>query len=385
MGISDLKILNAELPELFQLRGLSPSWDEELIIVAIEDPELVSSESPLGDNRITFNRNPTDADLEEIGSNFIQPGAQPPELSTIILELFGGAHSGAPVSYVDPNKMPPTDCLAFYLPFHYYYPDWWGVYLLFEGVVWLAGEIIKRSGGTIDRRRAMEAARLFLYYHEAFHHKTECFSTRLELSHRKPFYKTGFERLYQDTIGKPICLEEGLANATALIDGKKKLRDIAVDEALAGYVNDSPPGYDRGNAIRPKFDSVRCDFAEQNHHICLPHLPSKSPKVWRTAPYMFNGIANIKSRVNYVIPRSSPLAKRLPFRPLLPPNKLVQKLKSLVGLEFVRNGGNHDIWRTSTGKRVPIPRHQRDLGRGLVRKILREVGLEIGLEEFLQL
>lgn len=132
------------------------------------------------------------------------------------------------------------------------------------------------------------------------------------------------------------------------------------------------------------FLPVRCEFAEANQRICLPHLPHKAPDVWRTAPHMFNGIANIKSRVNYIIPRGSPLAARLPFRPLLPPSKLVKKLKELIGLKFLRSGGNHDIYRTPNGKNISIPRHQRDLGRGLLRKILREVGLDIGLEGFLQ-
>ena len=103
-----------------------------------------------------------------------------------------------------------------------------------------------------------------------------------------------------------------------------------------------------------------------------------------TTPKLFDGIANIKSRVNYVISRKSPLASGLPFRPMLPPGKLVKKLQALVGLKFVRHGGNHDVYRSASGVKVAIPRHPRDLGRGLVRKILSEVGLDMGLDEFLQ-
>jgi hypothetical protein len=39
------------------------------------------------------------------------------------------------------------------------------------------------------------------------------------------------------------------------------------------------------------------------------------------------------------------------MRPLLPPSKVVKKLKELVGLEFDRSGGNHDIYKTPSGKK----------------------------------
>jgi predicted RNA binding protein YcfA (HicA-like mRNA interferase family) len=69
---------------------------------------------------------------------------------------------------------------------------------------------------------------------------------------------------------------------------------------------------------------------------------------------------------------------------LLPPGKLIRKLKEVAGLEWVRSGGNHDIYRTRNGQTIPIPRHPGDLGRGLIRKILREAGVKMGLQEFMQ-
>ena len=384
MSLEHLDILSAELPELFQSRDLSPLWHEDLIIIPVEDPEFVSTGLYQGAQNVAFADEDEFSFYEQIGADAVVPGSELPDLSPTIIDVLGGAHSGAPVPYLDHSIMPPADCLAFYLPFHYYHPTWWGVYLIFEGVVWLAGELIRRYGEGLTPDRAMQAARLFLYYHEAFHHKTECFATRLELTHRKPFYKTGFERFYQKTSMTVDCLEEGLANASALSECNKKFQHSILDCAMEGYVKESPPGYDQGVKIRREFLSVRCRFAEANQGICLPLLPSKNPDIWKTAQHMFNGISNIKSRVNYVIPRSSAFAKRLPFRPLLPPSKLIKKLKAMVHLEFVRSGGNHDIYRTSTGHTVPIPRHPRDLGRGLLRKILREAGLDIGIEEFLQ-
>jgi len=68
----------------------------------------------------------------------------------------------------------------------------------------------------------------------------------------------------------------------------------------------SPLDYDKGNKFRRVFEDVRCEFAEKNHHFCPPQLPVKDPEIWKTAPQLFRGIANVKSRVNYILPRNSP-------------------------------------------------------------------------------
>ena len=310
MSIEHLDILKSELPELFQPRDLMNILDDNFIIIPIDNPEF---DFPNEQSDASINKRfPPFADLEDILSDYPLGRSDFPEISPIIVDILGGAHAGAPVPYVDPSKMPPPDCLAFYLPFHYYHPKWWGVYILAEGMQWLANEIIGRSHGSVNMRSAQRAARLFLYYHEAFHHKTECFATRLELTHRKPFYKTGFERYYQKTVGTVDCLEEGLANAKALDDtyGATQ-KNVTIDKALIGYVNDSPPGYDQGNFIRADYMNIRCKFAEKNQNICLPQLPNKRPDIWKTAPHMFDGISNIRGRVNYLIPRKSPLAARV--------------------------------------------------------------------------
>ena len=47
------------------------------------------------------------------------------------------------------------------------------------------------------------------------------------------------------------------------------------------------------------------------------------------------------------------------------------------GCEFVRHGGEHDIWKNSkTGGRAAIPRHQsKELSPGLASRIKKELGL----------
>ena len=324
MSIAHIDLLHQELPDLFHTRDLPSGWQEELILVPVVDPERVSPKKDktaknLG-NQEEMVRAPqddwdglTDRGLEKIAADMVASGEPVPDFSQIIVQIFGGTHAGAPVPRPPTAPVPPPDCLAFYLPFHYYHPTWWGVYLLLDGVVWLAADIWRRSRRKITPIQAVEAARLFLYYHEAMHHKTECFATRLELTHRTPLFKTGFAQLYRTTVGTDDCLEEGLANASGLDGTWEKLHSLAVDKALSSYSDHCPPGYRLGTGFRPDFEDVRSRFAEGNQRICLPELPGKNPNVWRMSPHLFHGVATIKSHVNYVIPRNSPLASRLRF------------------------------------------------------------------------
>lgn len=385
MSIDHLGLLYREIPELFQPRDLSPDWDEGFIIVPIDDLESV-----VGSNGADINlAEPIDNEseiVEKIIFESEETTAPPtmPEMPGFIIDVMGGAHSGSPLANQSGFPAPPPDSLAFYLPFHYYHPIWWGIYILADGVQWLAKDIVGRSHGKVSLIDAILAARLYLFYHESFHHKTECLATRLELTHRKPCYKTGFERYFQNTFLTDKCLEEGLADAFALKHTFSILKDRDIDEALCSHVLDTPPGYRMGVEIRRRWEEVRSEFAEANQHFCFPHLPAKNPNVWRTAPHMFDGIANIKARVNYVIPRNSSIAKRMPFRAKLSPEKLVKKLQKMIDLSFVRHGGNHDVYRTPDGSNVAIPRHARDVGSGLLRSILREAGLHIGIDEFMR-
>jgi len=385
MAIDHLDTIHQEMPEVFKQNEIPEIIEEGFVILPIGDPDQLVDTS--------FSNNPSmsddDPDLDisawEIeASDLINTESRLPDLTSNIAGAIGGTYPGSPVTITDKSKMPPPEWLAFYLPFHYYYRDWWGVYLIAEGVQWLAEEIVRRSKGAVPNHRAWQAARLFLYHHEAFHHKVECFGLRLETTHREALYKKGFEDLYKRTLGTDQCLEEGLANASALAGVWKTMGDHEIHHALEGYVKDSPPGYRMGNKFQKGFENFRADFAEMNQNVCFPHLPPRDPGMWLASSYMFTGISNIKSRVNYVVKKGSPLLARLRYRPLLPPRKIISKLNKLVGVSLHRNGGNHDIYRATNGCTFPMPRHAKDLKKGTLRSILQQCGLQMGLEEFQQ-
>ncbi len=54
------------------------------------------------------------------------------------------------------------------------------------------------------------------------------------------------------------------------------------------------------------------------------------------------------------------------------------------GFVFDRPGaGSHEVWRhESTGRKVTLPHHTRDMPEGTLRAILREAGIDV--DEFLK-
>ena len=163
-----------------------------------------------------------------------------------------GPFPGGPVRRDGEKYYPPPDAFAFYLPFHFFYPTWWGVYLVLESTLALAEFVRTRSGGALTAMESLVATRIFLYAHESFRHIVESFGTRLEVSHRKPLYKEGFARLYRRVYGSDECLEEAIATAHGIRRVKacafrgEKTKTASAVAALRKFVEGCPPGYRRG-------------------------------------------------------------------------------------------------------------------------------------------
>lgn len=385
-AIEQLDALKSALPDLFEDLPLKPEWEEGYIIIPIDDPDYFPE---LNSQDVGT---PDDIDFQSIDNwrETLFPGEDIPRVDEDLVDIFGGNHSGAPLASSGASGCSPPDEGAFYLPFHYYHPKWWGIYLRVEGIEYLAQEIMTRCG-SLSYVEARCLARMFLYYHEAYHHKTECFATRLEATHREAFYINGFEDFYQSTQFTPTCLEETLANAHALakIDYKlrkrKDPRRTNIIDALRDIVRHSPPGYaEAADMTQAQVKRAGQQFSEANENICLPKIKKCPPEIWGTTTHFFSPIANIKSRVNYILPRSSPLAARLPLlRSYMSPRAVIKKLKSLVGLTYVRRG-KHPIYRTDDGRVIPIPDHPRDLRPDTLANIIKQAGLDLSIREFQQ-
>jgi len=390
MSIEHLDRLHEQLPELFEDRQLPVGWDDDVVLLPLDDsegPPLPTA--PQTDLPLSMGIASADAieavmmELVELGPTIVPIDLRWPEA---LLGAISGSHAGSPWNG-GWGGTPPAEHLAFYLPFHYYHPHWWGIYLRPEGVIRVALDLRAFEPG-LESAAAIGAAKAFLYHHEAFHHETECFATRLELSHRVPVFRVAFERLFQRVIGSDDCLEEGLANAYAIaaVLNSKRTPDRwkpELERALVEYVRGNPPGYRRGADFwKPAehFRTTRCEFMEENQLEAFPGSGGLHPDVWRSFPHAFDGIANVRSRVNYYLPAYAPLLLRTRLRPLLPPRTVAHKL----GLAFVRHGSRHDVYRAPNGRHIELPRHPRDLKPGLLRAILSAAGVEMGLSEFLR-
>lgn len=363
MSVADLEHLWSQLPEVFK-KVRPPRLGDEWLVVpedVLEDSDFVSSVS----------------EFDALAPVAPQRSPQHP------LHKYGrgGSHQQSG------SYFPPPDAYAFYLPFHYFYPDYWGIYLLAEGVEEVAEMLHSESGGALTREKWVRAARNFLYWHEVFHHATECFATRLEVTHRKPIYKTGFERFYQVTAGTDDCAEEGLACAYAYANLKTytaKADRPAVLATVRSWIQRMPPGYRQGQhwlKTRP-YEEARSAFAEASHKESV-NRKTLAEAIWRMFPKAFDPFARKNTPVSYLVHRDSPLAKRTGLNLRYFKKRDVEKKLSALGCAFERHAkGSHEVWVAPSGKRFSLINHPRELGWSYIQKIMRSAGLDVTAEQF---
>ena len=69
----------------------------------------------------------------------------------------------------------------------------------------------------------------------------------------------------------------------------------------------------KGPRPKEKFRTVEERLLEDSHQLALPHIPKNQSVVWRSFPHSVHPFTNVKSRVNYLVRRDSPLAQRSPL------------------------------------------------------------------------
>lgn len=381
MAVDDLRFLRKDLAEAFEDR-LPPVDLDVWEIIPVDE-----AENPSEDPVFFF-------DVISRPDDFINLVDGPDYYGT---GLSGHArnvpaHPGGPIGVWKGSPVPPPDALAFYLPFHFFHPTWWGIYLIKEGVTWLADFITNTSKGAVSPTSSFGVARMFLYGHEQFHHVAECFTTRLELTHRTPLYRLGVWRQYERTFGTPACTEEALANAYGFDKARQFAKRVlpaneqfAALQALQDFMLMSPPGYSAGvHYLTPaKFTQGRLDFAEEYHRAALPNARTCGSDIWRASPHAFQGIARIGSRVNYLVRRGSPLSQRGTLGRSAPIRyREVAMALAELGCRQVDGGrGSHEKWANPTGASFPVPRHPGDLKRGTLKAIFKQAGRPMSFTE----
>lgn len=390
MAIDHLDALRDEVPDLFETKPPPLGFGEDLVVIGVDD----IFEDPAGELR----------DIDDLvgilgaySTGFETDGPLLPPAAVIAAPgLPNAAFPGAPnptslpspsVASTSGQPVSPPDSLAFYLPYHYYHPQWWGVYVTIEGVAFLS-QVFQRYG--CGSSRATKAARYFLYLHEFFHHKAESFATRLEVILGYPAYRAGIQRRFSEVFGTDDCLEEALANGYAYVQLKRLLsRDddwAVLDQAVQEYIHLSGPGYRMGLNYLAQSDlsAGEDDLSEEYLHHVIGN-PSRNPLIWRMFSHALTGTTTQKGRANYVISRHSPLIDRLSLRGrLLSYRKLREQLKR-DGCEKIREGGAHEIWRCPNGKTAPLPRHRGDIPLGTAKAIMKQFGQPLNFSQLLAL
>ena len=379
---SEIDCLNQNLPEVFDHQQVPADWNEDWVIVPIDEPDQF--------DQAADNQQPLVNDLDQVNGWERVRDLLPDEVT--------GEFAGSFLKKWDlRDGTPPPDCLAFYLPFHIFYPDWWGIYLLHEGIRHLAEVLSRGSFGSLSIIECTEIARIFLFGHEQFHHAVESFASRLEATNRVPMFRTGFTALYRLTYDTDDCLEEALANAhgvrrvrEAMRKARKPTRErLLADQALKIYMDMCPPRYCRGFEFvdDEQYENGRNELAERAHILALPSRKRTDPSVWSAFPRAFQPFRTRTGGVNYLVHRDSSFGRRL----RLDPNtryyryrEVVRQLERLAGCELVRSSGSHHLFRTKSGRTIPVPRHPGDIGMGLLHKIIREAGLNMSVLEFMQ-
>jgi len=148
------------------------------------------------------------------------------------------------------NNCEILDAAAWYCPFHFYEDDY-GIYIKEDAVneyaqgLWLSLDKKKRievwaQPSHIRRlfeRQLIQASRLRLFFHELYHHRVECFATRIEMNSSRRFFAQYNELVYQK-YSNPLhdfLIEEALASAYPL--GQIKKRKSALFPTLPGCPN----------------------------------------------------------------------------------------------------------------------------------------------------
>lgn len=306
--IDDLDTLKTYLPEVFSSIPLPPGWDTDWRVVKVADPE---SSTPQG--------------AEDELNQEVDPSLDPspsPDWSVPRRPVFSSTEQfpGSPQAGSGGSIPPPPDAFAFYLPFHFFHPRWWGIYIVREPALQLADYVRRCTGGLLSLVECQIVVRVFLYGHEQFHHQAEAFATRLEISHRVPLFREGFWRFYTSTVDTDECVEEALASAhgyrrvdkLCFRDPNQPGRRAAALSALAEYIKVSPLGYRRALEFVPgaAFRSARAYLAELGHRSALERLGKRDPSVWFSFPHLYRGISQVNSRVNYLVYVGRPLATR---------------------------------------------------------------------------
>jgi hypothetical protein len=288
-----------------------------------------------------------------------------------------------------PAEPPPpgsVDALAWYLPFHYFGPNW-GIYVKEEEVLRFARLIKSRLGGPpsglLESQQLIRAAFSILYLHEAFHHKVESFATRLEISRVARVYIPYDEHVYRPLAGTDDQIEEAFACAEMLTRFKaEKSFHGSVDRAIKNatvtllrqWIPTLPPAYRRGLdfASSHHVGELLSQVAEQDPIPRQPHLD------WDIASHMTRGLFHKHAVAHVIVPIGT-----TPIIPWLGVHRYLsistRKAERHITKEFGyydtgRGKGSHRHFHSPGRPPITLPSNRESLSPTVQRQIASALG-----------
>ena len=419
MKFDKIEELRSGFPDIFDVKPVSEDWLDDVYIIDRHD----NYPDPLADELFPDIENPV-ADMPDgIETIFEDELSIPGEMSDDddvltdtnrrLREKLGDDFPGGPSDKFW-GPIPVIEVYGFYLPWHKFDKDIWGIYIFAEGIELLGKFFNILSKNQMPVKECNLLARAFIFHHEAYHNKVESFSARLEVVLRSPIFNTstcnlyhskGFRLPYTSTLpttSSGLFHEESLANAYASMmcrdvfskypkNQKKNLQQLA-SQIIYKLIKDSPPKYrdaehiifdpwhhrDSRAASERRFAKVENEFKEQilqgSGHLLPPNA-----MLWATQTRLMDPTLQRNSSFSYLINKKSKLAGRLKHAVhYIPRRKLIKYLEDKTGgIEQVSGSRSKHPRKFVVGsQRIPIPGNRNDeIAIGTAKSILKTLGI----------
>lgn len=285
-----------------------------------------------------------------------------------------------------------VDALAWYAPIHRFGLNW-GIYIYESSVIDIAASIgtylppgvIARPGITQQLTRM---ALSVLYLHEAFHHKIESFSIRVEVVQQKRIFMPYQQNVYAKLLGTDELVEEALGCTEMYLRLKEPTYRRGVSDSvyeattamLKDWIPSLPPGYRMADFLisNPShFDETRNGLLSQISEGAINW--TQNHQEWTIASQMTRGLFSWREIAYVLIPKGG--SSMIPWfssgiRSLSISTRDLEKLiRSHEYTEVSGGKGSHRKFVHSSRPMIILPDARESLSPGVLRSIARSLGV----------
>ena len=415
-----------QLPEVFDGNPPVESWPADVFIINKNDNQIVEEiEDILYPDRSQTKSDPSsDLSLSEIDKILedtheeyqIDENDPINKLAEVFSDVFDNKYPGSPKKPSN-LRLPSIEIFGFYLNWHRYNSDLWGIYIFAEGILSLGKIIRYYSKGLLDEKECNLIAKSFIYYHELYHNKVETFAGNSEVFIRQSVYKKPIAKLYKGngfqkfTPQNALHHEESLANAYAYNrcvkelfknysePSKRKVRKV-MRKALYNFIKkSSPPKYQKASDLifgdgvltsrqaKDRYEQTEKAFREEVLSL-INHNQYNNSKIWGCLTETMNAILRENGDFCYLISKKSKLATRVKLsnhycsrRHFL--KSLKKRFPNIKNIN--QKSGRHPDKLVLEDKTIPIPHNGcKEIPNGTCQSILRQLGINEPLRTFLR-